>query len=333
MPGNLYRRGATWWARVSVGGKEQRRSLRTTDRKEARKRLATFLAEANHARFYGETRHTWADAVAGYFDSGQVKESTATRYRWSAKSLHAYLDGKYVDQIDRKMIGDVARRPGVSNATRRRDLTALSSILNWCVGEQWLDHNVAGDWSRRHIPENREPIALPSVEDIDAIVDVAPKNFAALLRCLQFTGMRREEAASLEWSQVDFDRSAINLTTTKTRRARSVPLDARALRTIRGTERKKTVPFVFWHDPGDRYRHPTSQFGRTRERVNELRREAKAPLVQFRIHDLRHWFAVDYLRRGGSIYNLSKHLGHTSVKTTEIYLDFLTPDEATTSRR
>jgi integrase/recombinase XerD len=29
-----------------------------------------------------------------------------------------------------------------------------------------------------------------------------------------------------------------------------------------------------------------------------------------------------------SIYDLSKHLGHTSVKTTEIYLDFLTPAEA-----
>jgi integrase/recombinase XerD len=28
------------------------------------------------------------------------------------------------------------------------------------------------------------------------------------------------------------------------------------------------------------------------------------------------------------IYTLSKHLGHTSVKTTEIYLAFLTPDEA-----
>jgi integrase/recombinase XerD len=29
-----------------------------------------------------------------------------------------------------------------------------------------------------------------------------------------------------------------------------------------------------------------------------------------------------------SIYDLSEHLGHTSVKTTEIYLDFLTPAEA-----
>ena len=33
-----------------------------------------------------------------------------------------------------------------------------------------------------------------------------------------------------------------------------------------------------------------------------------------------------------SIYALSKHLGHTSVKTTEIYLAFLTPEKADLAR-
>jgi integrase len=52
------------------------------------------------------------------------------------------------------------------------------------------------------------------------------------------------------------------------------------------------------------------------------------PFVGFRYHDLRHWFAVEALRGGMGIYKLSKHLGHSSVKTTEIYLSFLTGDEA-----
>ena len=34
-----------------------------------------------------------------------------------------------------------------------------------------------------------------------------------------------------------------------------------------------------------------------------------------------------WLKAGGSIYDLSRHLGHTSVKTTEIYLGHLTGDE------
>ena len=55
--------------------------------------------------------------------------------------------------------------------------------------------------------------------------------------------------------------------------------------------------------------------------------------VQFRRHDLRHRFAVDYLRAGGSIYDLQQILGHASIRTTEDYLRFLTPDEQRTAKR
>jgi site-specific recombinase XerD len=40
-------------------------------------------------------------------------------------------------------------------------------------------------------------------------------------------------------------------------------------------------------------------------------------------HTLRHTFAVSYLRAGGNLFYLSKILGHTSVKTTERYLQSL----------
>ena len=46
-----------------------------------------------------------------------------------------------------------------------------------------------------------------------------------------------------------------------------------------------------------------------------------------RFHDLRHRHAVDWLKSGRSIYDLQKRLGHTSVKTTEIYCAYLTGEE------
>jgi integrase/recombinase XerD len=42
---------------------------------------------------------------------------------------------------------------------------------------------------------------------------------------------------------------------------------------------------------------------------------------------LRHRHAVDWLKGGGDIYTLQGRLGHTSIKTTEMYLDYLTPEE------
>ncbi len=47
----------------------------------------------------------------------------------------------------------------------------------------------------------------------------------------------------------------------------------------------------------------------------------------FRFHDLRHRHAVDWLKSGRSIYDLQQRLGHGSIKTTEIYLGYLTPNE------
>lgn len=45
--------------------------------------------------------------------------------------------------------------------------------------------------------------------------------------------------------------------------------------------------------------------------------------VRCSMHTLRHSFAVGYLRAGGNLFYLSKILGHTSVKTTEKYLQSL----------
>jgi integrase/recombinase XerD len=42
---------------------------------------------------------------------------------------------------------------------------------------------------------------------------------------------------------------------------------------------------------------------------------------------LRHLHAVNWLKDGRSIYDLQKRLGHTSIKTTEGYLQFLTAEE------
>jgi integrase len=45
------------------------------------------------------------------------------------------------------------------------------------------------------------------------------------------------------------------------------------------------------------------------------------------VHDLRHRFAIRWLKAGGNIDELSRHPGHTSVKTTEIYLGCLSNEK------
>jgi integrase/recombinase XerD len=49
--------------------------------------------------------------------------------------------------------------------------------------------------------------------------------------------------------------------------------------------------------------------------------------VRFSPHTLRHTFAVQYLRAGGNLFYLSKILGHSSVTTTQKYLQSVGVDD------
>ncbi len=316
---NLYKRNGTWYARVQVRGRDIRRSLRTASRAEAVKRLKTIMEQADHIRFHGEARHTWKEAVVEWSkEAGKsIAPSTLKRYLVSLGQVRSIMDGLYVDEITTKTISRIARRPGVSNATRRRDLTAVSIVLRWCSGHAWREDNPARTWDRSVVRERRDPIVLPEAADIDRVVALAPGNFARLIRFAQYTGMRQEEVASLRRDQI---RGAALQVNKGKRGARAVPLDERALGTYAGTIPHIATGYVFWHEPGDRYRNVSSRF-----RVF-VKRSGVRP---FRFHDLRHWYAVDYLRRGGSIYTLSQILGHSSVKVTEIYLRHVTPEEQT----
>ena len=243
------------------------------------------------------------------------------RYLVSLGQVRGIMDTLYVDEITAKTISRIARRADVTNATKRRDLTAVSVILRWCVAQGWREDNPARLWDRSVVRERRNPILLPDHKDIDVVVAEAPGNFANLVRFAQYTGMRLEEVASLRRDQIRGN--SVQLVNTKNGRARAVPLDERAVGTLAGTIPFATSQYVFWHDAGARYANVSSRF-----RVFVKRSKVRP----FRFHDLRHWYAVDYLRRGGSIYTLTQILGHSSVKVTEIYLDYLTPEEAERSK-
>lgn len=326
---NIYKRGGVLYGRISVRGHEIRKSLRTDDWAEARRRRKKLIEDAQKIRFDGEARHSWKAAFGRWMEeqAPHLKPATATRYQVSLKGAAPWLEHRHIDEIDRKMIAGFVsgrKKQKAGNATIRRDLTAISSVLGACVGWGWLEANPAKSYERSMLRERREPITMPLEADIDVVVSRCPQGMGKMVRWAQETGMRQEESGGLEHPQVDPFRKVAMLTKTKTSRPRAVPLDERALRTYVGTPRHITGKYVFWHDKGQRYLNIASRFRAIVAKALEDGAISRA----FRFHDLRHWFAVDYLRRGGNIYALQQVLGHSSIRTTEIYLAYLTPDEA-----
>jgi integrase/recombinase XerD len=61
--------------------------------------------------------------------------------------------------------------------------------------------------------------------------------------------------------------------------------------------------------------------------LKEVGKRLRIEGVRFSPHTLRHTFACEYLRHGGNLYYLSRILGHSSVKTTEVYLQSVNIDQ------
>lgn len=326
MPENLYKRGNVWWVRVKSNGREHRKSLRTGTLSVARKRAQAFKDDIEARTHDGEKK--WEEAVIEWRKQIEVKESTRERYQISLRNCLPALRGKYLSEIDKPFLAELTaeqRESGLTTATIKRNLTAISSVFDVAEAKDWIDRNPAREFAKR-LKERRDPIVLPREEDIDYVVSRAPGNFASLIRFAQHTGMRLEEVADLTWHQVRGD--VIDLTKTKTNTPRSFEMNDLAGGTIKGTEKHGEKKHVFWHGEGSRYHNVSSQFRRIIRQCIRAAEKEDRDFRPFRFHDLRHWYAVNYLREGGSIYTLQKILGHASIKTTEIYLKHLTPEEA-----
>ncbi len=281
-------------------------------------------------RFHGEARHSWKEATVRWAVEypAQVKPAAMKRYLVSVRQLDPDFGDVYLDEITRRRIADFVshRKKEATNATIRRDLTALSRILACCVAWGWIETNPARDFDRSVLRERRDPIVPPADEDVAWFLKFCSGNFARAVQLLRQTGMRAEEGFSLEQRQCDLRRREILLPRTKTNRPRVIPLAdpllAPASITLSITPRHLTSPFVFWHGDGKRYKNVASRFAAIMKRAERKALEQKREFRRFRCHDLRHKFAIEYLKEGGGVYELAQILGHSSVKTTELYLAF-----------
>lgn len=320
---HLYQRGEarTWWLRY----RGVRRSLQTSDVTLARQKRAEVIREIDRERL-GLPRYRWDDALGKWHEEvarTSLGRSTLARYLSSLRMAYPILGPLYLDEIGKAVIARVAAR-APTNASRRRDLTAVSAVLHAAEGWGWIERNVARDYDRRRIRERRDPIVLPTDAEVDRFASKAPPMLAAMIRLLEHTGMRLEEAASLQWRQVDLTRRTLTLERTKARKIRVVTMNDAAIAALSGVLRHTQSPWVFWYGQKDprRYDKPA-------QRLAQLR---KAAGVRWRTHDLRHLFAVRWLKDGRSIYRLQQELGHGSLGVTEIYLAYLTPEEAERAR-
>lgn len=339
-PKHTYWRGGVLWARFTVAGEECRESLATDSPKTAT-RLVREMRERAVARLKrGEDDTVWAaacEAWAAYIQGQVGSAKTVARYATSLGIAGKWFSGLPIAEIDKAAINRFTkgrREDGVTNATIRRDLQALSSLLDFAEEEGWRDGNPAQDKMRK-LKEHRDPIALPLETDYEYLLSRMERNcrgFAEMMRAARLTGLRQDELVTAKWT--GFNQAGAALTVIgKGNKQRTVALAPEAVALIAKQPVAIKCPFIF-HHIGNQIQGPASWYSRQTRWAREAAQKDGTEFVGFRFHDMRHWYAVQYLRQPGSdIYTLQAHLRHTSVKTTEMYLQFLTPEEAAAVKR
>jgi integrase/recombinase XerD len=212
------------------------------------------------------------------------------------------------------------RQRGVSPGGCNMYLRTINSFLSWLHEEGRIETKLR----IKLLHQPRNPPAVFTDADVRLIVGYKPTSFSSLrlwtlINVLIDTGVRIDEALGLR--VVDCDLENLFLTVLgKGSKERKVPVSL-ALRKVLWryvqVRERRHVPgaYLFGTRTGNRlsYRNVHRDLVALCGRLG-----IQGPRVS--PHTFRHYFAVSYIRNGGDLYRLSRILGHTSVKTTEIYL-------------
>lgn len=343
-----YKRGNIWWGRVCHQGKEYRCSLRTGDEEASKAAYEKFRLEIEE---YGSKVPTWKEALVNWFeliymgqnDNDGLKLSARDRYRDSLRPISSLWENRKLSDCNTKALTEYMKLrkkgftwyevtedgkrvahhlKGCTNSTLHKDLTAVSSVFRAAIAAGLTSSNPAYTYDRRLVKAKRKYVLPPLPAEIATFLGYCNRNLRRAVEFSANTGMRKNEMSRLEWRDVRLAHGDVLLPTTKNSRPRAVKLQSPggdALRTIERTPRHISAQWVFWNNRGERFSDFSNSFRNVMDRCVRDEGLAGREFRRFTLHSLRHAFAVRWLLAGGDIYDLSRHLGHTSVKTTEAH--------------
>ena len=307
-------------------GKRTCISCKTRIKSEALKYLSEFQRQTKEESNNDIKRITLKDFTWEYLKYSEVIHSPKTNYtvKYFVKSLLKYYPSIEVGDLNQKMVLDYIqfRLRTTTPYTAKRELAYLSAMCKWGIINNYLSFNPTSGIKRPKVPE-KQPLFL-SKQELSTLIDtIDDDDFKDLVLFAVNTGMREGELLSLEWGQIDFKNKLILLNNrknlTKSKKVRSIPLNEVALNIVskRFKNRKGNIVFTYNDNPMKQLfvSHKFKKYVRKADINQDLS-----------FHSLRHTFASWLIHNGASIYQVSKLLGHSDIKTTEIYAHLRSED-------
>ena len=215
---------------------------------------------------------------------------------------------------------------GLSNAFINQTISALKILRQDVMGLGW-DQGI-----RIKRPGREQPLPdILSKQEIHAMVELTlnPKH-KAIIALLYSTGIRRDELLNLRLSDIDSGRMVVRISSGKGNKARDTLLAVKTLELLRAyyiSACPRPIRYVF--EGGGKHGQPYS--GSSVARIVK-RATIKAGIKKhIYTHSLRHAFATHMLEQGSNLKVIQKLLGHSSLRSTMVYLHLAAIDPSVKS--
>ncbi len=290
---------------------------------------------------FEEYSGTWVNVTV----LATCKPSTFGDYKGILKNhVLSEFGKKPVNEITRLMVKSFLMKKvnqGYASSTIIHMKNAISGVLNLAMDDEVIPvnpaHNVGKIFKKQQSKLSFEPYTQEELKKaLDCFEMNFPKHYPMFLNMAR-TGIRYGECLGLQWKDIDFENRFINIErgfskgkieTPKSGQSRKVDMSLQLSEVLKRLLHQRKIDtlkngwssmpeWVFIKDNGNPYHESYSR---------RIFYEAikKAGLRKIRIHDLRHTYATLRITKGDNVADVSKQLGHHSVKfTMDIYYHWI----------
>ncbi len=231
------------------------------------------------------------------------------------------------DELEKNVLRYFAESSKLATGTFNIRRKNLNTFFNWCVQEGIIPANPIRHIKMKKTEGRIRPI---SPEDLKKLLEkpnkktyVGFRDYTLILLSLD-TGIRPSEALSLVESDINVRAGEVFIRPeiAKTGTSRTLPVSKEAITSMARlvSINKKTwdTDFVFCTCEGQQM-----SISAWKQRMTYYSKKIKTPISAY---DLRHAFAILYLRNGGDAFSLQRIMGHTDMEMTKYYLKFSQSD-------
>jgi excisionase family DNA binding protein len=201
---------------------------------------------------------------------------------------------------------------GAALTTVNKCIQILSKLFNCGLSWGYLKENPCKGVKKYPEEPFRRTRVLSREEESRLLKAIHPAHLRSMVKIFLNTGLRRKELFRLTWEYVNFTKRQLFIKETKTARSRYIPMNESVYNELKE---------LYWSrlDDGLVFRNPKTRKGYVCIRKTFNRACKKAKIKNLNLLDLRRTFATRLLETGADIVTVQQLLGHTSVKTTQIY--------------